>query len=52
VAVKKHDSIRSKQEPFFTRFLEGGAPPPVKTGIKAGAIPTHKYPSDRDDVAP
>jgi hypothetical protein len=47
-SVKNSDSVRSKQEPFFARFLEGGEPPKVKTGIKAGV--THKYPSDRDEA--
>jgi hypothetical protein len=38
----------SKQKPFFVRFLEGGEPPRVKTGVKAGQL-THKYPSNRDE---
>jgi hypothetical protein len=44
--MKKSDSVKSKQEPFFVKFLET---PQVKTGVKAGQL-THKYPTDREEV--
>ncbi len=37
--------------PYFARFLEGDVKKEELKNIKAGAVPTHKYPSDRDDVA-
>ena len=37
--------------PYFARFLEGDVKKEELKNIKAGSVPTHKYPSDRDDVA-
>ena len=40
--------MTKKEEPFFSRYLEGQHFPHVKTNIKAGPE-TQKYPSDADE---
>jgi hypothetical protein len=36
--------------PYFARFLEGDVKKDELKNIKAGGVPTHKYPSDRDEA--
>jgi hypothetical protein len=36
--------------PYFARFLEGDVKKEELKNIKAGGVPTHKFPSDRDEA--
>lgn len=36
--------------PYFARFLEGDVKKEELKNIRAGGVPTHKFPSDRDEA--
>ena len=41
--------MKTNEQPFFARFLEGQDFPEVKTNVKAGSATT-KFPSDLDEA--
>jgi len=59
VPLRRDQKIFQKEEfmvekktilPYFARFLEGDVKKEELKNIKAGGVPTHKFPSDRDEA--